>query len=165
VNRQLACVTWVFALGACATVPTALQPPAAERLVARWQVEGQWVWHCRLANDGKTQAWALLRPEARLKDERGQEAGRLEQGPDIVLRDGSRAEASVAAQHDAGPALAWQLWRLRSAGAPGALATATSAQLLNTQGGGAPADGCSSGDHLMAERAVPVTAQLNLFSR
>lgn len=152
-------------LQACTTVPQALHPPPGERLLATWRAEGRWVYHCRLSNDGKEMAWASLRPEAVLRDETGRTVGRIEAGPNLVHGDGSVAELSVRETSPALAALPLALYAAQPAGATGVLRGVSNVQQLRTSGGAQPIDGCTSGDHLMVERAVPFSAELRLFGR
>ncbi len=157
----------------CTSIPPSLQPSAGERHLETWQAKGQWVYHCRLSNDGSQQTWATLRPQAQLRDANGQTVGRMEMGPNLVHRDGSVAELSVRDRHPQAAALPWMLYAASPAAAPGAgngppvgvLAKVSSVQLIQSVGGAQPTEGCSSGDQLMAERAIPFTAELRLFGR
>lgn len=152
-------------LASCAGVPQALQPPAGERQLMTLQAAGQWIYHCRLSNDGQKMGWATLRPDAVLRDAAGQPVGRIEGGPNLVHRDGSVIELTARERSDVAGALPWTLYAARSAGQAGALTAVTSVQQLRTTGGALPGEGCSSGEQLMAERAIPFTAELRLYGR
>lgn len=164
-NRTSCALAAVSLLCGCAAVPHSLQPPTGERYLATWPATGHWVWHCRLSNDGQQLAWAMLRPDLVLRDPAGQEVARLQAGPNLVHRDGSVSELTLQARHDVPAALPWVLYSARSAGPAGALAAVGSVQQLHSRGGTMPTDGCTSGEQIMAERAVPFAAELRLFVR
>jgi len=150
----------------CTSLPSTLAVPGDERLLFRAVAEGTWSYHCRLSNDGQSLAWALLQPDAVLRDPSGRDIGKLEAGPNFVHRDGSVAEGLVAARVSEPPvALPMALYRASSAGNTGAMTPVRSVQQLNTRGGAQPSQGCTSGADIMLEQRVPFAAEFRFFGR
>lgn len=153
-------------LGGCTSLPPTLAVPGDERLLFRAVAEGTWSYHCRLSNDGQSLAWALLQPDAVLRDPAGRDIGKLEAGPNFVHRDGSVAEGLLAARHSGQPAaLPMALYRSSGAGTAGAMTPVRSIQQLSTRGGAQPSQGCTSGADIMSEQRVPFAAEFRFFGR
>jgi len=155
----------VALLVGCTTVPEQIRAPSGDRHLMSWQATGNWVYHCRLSNDGQRLAWATLRPDAELRTASGQVVGRIAAGPNLVHQDGSVAELTLRTQTEMAGALPWALYEARSEGSAGVLAAVTSAQQVRTTGGAVPTAGCSNGEQVMNERAVPFTAEFRLYGR
>ncbi|MBL8331334.1 MAG: DUF3455 domain-containing protein [Rubrivivax sp.] len=148
------------------SLPPALQAEPAERLLLTAQGEGHWVYHCRLSNDGQRLAWAPFQPDAVLRDGAGREIGRLGAGPNFAHRDGSLSEATLEQRQAVdGEHLPWARYAARSAGAEGQFSRVTRIQQVRTRGGAVPAQGCQSGEDIMAERRVPFVAEFRFLAR
>lgn len=138
-------------LGACASplplpdgVPETLKPAAHESLALIAPAKGVQVYACR-AGQADTYGWAFVAPEADLFDRAGRRIGHHDAGPRWHLADGSRVVGALKQRADApvAGAIPWLLLTTRAEGQTGTLSAITSIQRLNTQGGVAPAAGCS----------------------
>lgn len=158
-------------LAACASapspVPPALDPGPGQREMLRLVASGVQVYECRQGTPGATNttaAWVFVAPDARLFDASGQAAGSHGAGPVWRAADGSQVVGAVEARADAARsgAIPWLLLRTRSTGGSGAFERVSSIQRVNTEGGLAPADGCSAGSIGRFAR-VPYKAEYRLF--
>ncbi len=141
-------------LGACAAptpapvvapvAPAALQPGADQQFAFSWHATGSQIYECR-ANDKGGWAWVFVAPEADLFNEKNEKIGTHGAGPHWAALDGSRVQGSVKARADGARTTDIPLLLLSttSTGGAGKLAAVTSVQRLNTQGGVAPATGCT----------------------
>ena len=138
------CFTSMSATALAASPPDTLKPPAGEVLDFQAAAKGVQIYECRKADD--QYAWALVGPEAELFDAGGAKIGRHYTGPTWEAADGSRVVGKVAAKADApdGKGVAWLLLTAASHEGSGRMADVTSVQRLDTQGGAAPATGCSA---------------------
>ncbi len=156
-----------LALAACASlpapVPHALQPATHERELMNVAATGVQIYECRAAS-GAAPAWAFVAPEADLFDAQGRTIGSHGAGPFWLAHDGSRVEGTLQSRADAPKpgAIPWLLLRARNTGAPGQFSRVTSIQRIHTDGGVAPADGCSTAA-LGQRRRVPYRADYRLF--
>ncbi|AYQ28642.1 MULTISPECIES: DUF3455 domain-containing protein [unclassified Polaromonas] len=141
-------------LGACATgpaadagkpAPAALKPADNERAAFTWHAVGSQIYECR-ANDKGGWAWVFVAPEADLFNQKDEKVGTHGAGPHWTALDGSKTVGTVKARADAErPAdIPLLLLTAKSAGTPGKMASVTSVQRLNTEGGNAPAKGCAA---------------------
>lgn len=142
-------------LGACASGPTApvnAQPVPANLKTAdsevaafTWHAIGSQIYECRAADKGGW-AWVFIAPEADLFNQKDEKVGTHGAGPHWAALDGSRTLGTVKARADGErPAdIPLLLLTARSAGTPGKMASVTSVQRLNTEGGNAPAAGCAT---------------------
>jgi hypothetical protein len=155
-------------LGACAQVPTPTAPaalvPAGEALLTRVAARGVQIYECRAKKAGGGTEWAFVAPEAELHDAQGRRVGRHDAGPRWQAADGSGVVGTVKARADASRpgAVPWLLLTTHSAGGDGGWSRVSSVQRINTDGGVAPASGCS-GDTLGRVARVPYTADYLLF--
>lgn len=151
------------ALAACASVPATLDPGAGHRELDLVAARGVQVYECRAAAGGA--AWAFVAPDAELLDRRGGRIGHHGAGPHWTALDGSRIDGAVAARADAPriDAIPWLLLRTRSAGGPGRWAGVTAIQRIHTEGGLAPAKGCSA-DRIGQRASVPYRADYRLYT-
>lgn len=144
-------------LGACATsvpqgsadaakpVPAALKPADSERAAFTWHAVGSQVYECRAAEKGGW-AWVFIAPEAELFNQKDEKVGTHGAGPNWVALDGSKTVGAVKARADGARAADIPLLLLsaKPVSATGKMASVTSVQRLNTEGGNAPAKGCAT---------------------
>jgi len=159
----------VSVLSACASLvvpmPAALDPGSDQRALMQLSATGVQVYECRAGSATGEPAWTLVAPEARLFDARGHVIGQHGAGPFWMATDGSRIVGAVLARADApvAGAIPWLLLRTRSTGGPGAFERVTSIQRLNTEGGVAPASGCTPAS-IGARAGVPYRADYRLYT-
>jgi hypothetical protein len=124
--------------------PAALQPGAGEHFTFSWHAIGSQIYECRATDKGGW-AWTFVAPEADLYNLQNEKMGTHGAGPHWAALDGSRTQGSVKARADGARATDIPLLLLSttSTGGAGKMATVTSVQRLNTQGGVAPATGCT----------------------
>ena len=147
-------------------VPDALVPVGETRLGV-FAARGVQIYECRAKRDAPDGAeWAFVAPEATLLDEQGKPAGKHYGGPHWEASDGSKILGTVRASAPAPRAdsIPWLLLNARSVGGAGRFATVTSVQRINTEGGKAPATGCTASTVGETVR-VPYTADYAMFSR
>jgi len=139
----LATLAGAWAMAAAPTLEPEGSPPLALTLSAR----GVQIYECRAkagAADG--QDWVFVAPEAELFDASGRRVGSHGAGPHWLADDGSRIEGRVIARQDApaAGAIPWLLLQAKASGPDGVLTRVSHVQRVNTQGGVAPAGGCSA---------------------
>jgi hypothetical protein len=165
--RNLAAGTvLVILLGAAASgqeVPTALQVPAKEQLVAQVHAKGDQIYSCKV--DGAQVGWTLKAPDAQLFDKDGKAFGKHFAGPSWEANDGSRVVGKAAANVASPDAesIPWLLVKVVSHAGEGVLTPVTSVQRINTKGGKAPASGCDAG-HAGKEVRVAYSADYLFFA-
>ena len=125
--------------------PAALKPAEGERAAFTWHAVGSQIYECRASDKGGW-AWVFVAPEADLFNQKDEKVGTHGAGPNWTALDGSKTLGTVKARADGErpgdiPLL---LLTAKSAGMPGKMAAVTSVQRLNTEGGNAPAKGCSA---------------------
>ncbi|MEJ6021731.1 DUF3455 domain-containing protein [Ramlibacter sp. PS4R-6] len=156
-----------LALGACAESRQVLQPSSAERVSLTLNAAGVQVYQCRQSRDNPVQhEWGFVGPEADLYDSAGQRAGRHYGGPTWEALDGSKVMAQVAGRAPAKSpdSIPWLLLKARPAAPQGTFGNVTSIQRLETVGGSAPAQACSTQNAGETVR-VPYAAQYVFFTR
>jgi hypothetical protein len=126
-------------------MPPGLTAPAGNGLAFELAAEGVQIYSCA-DSSGSGPAWALQAPEATLTDPGGVKAGTHRAGPTWEALDGSTV---VGAKVAAGPtdpaAVPWLLLRAAShGGGQGRMADVTFVQRIQTSGGVAPSQGCST---------------------
>jgi Protein of unknown function (DUF3455) len=167
-HRQFLAIPLVFAISACAQVPTltsSVQIPdqikgaANESLAVIAAARGVQIYECRAGKDSAGADWALVAPEAELFDTSGKKIGKHFAGPRWESIDGSVIAGTTKARIDApqADAIPWLLLSARSVGPEGAFSKVESVQRVNTVGGNAPATGCSPATVGQVAR-VPYTA-------
>jgi Protein of unknown function (DUF3455) len=147
-------------------VPAKLNPGPSESLALIVAAKGVQIYECRVKKDQAGQyEWAFVAPEADLFDARGAKIGKHYAGPHWESNDGSKIVGTVKEQADAPrpDAIPWVLLTAKSVGAPGSFGGVTSVQRVNTVGGVAPKDGCSSST-LGAIGRVNYTADYYFFT-
>lgn len=143
-------------LGACASppsgpadrappVPAALKPADNERAAFTWHAVGSQIYECRADGKGGW-AWVFIAPEADLFNQKDEKVGTHGAGPHWTALDGSKTVGTVKARANGERAADIPLLLLsaKSAGGSGRMAGVTSVQRLNTEGGNAPARGCTT---------------------
>jgi hypothetical protein len=156
-------------LTACAAAPLQplqpqLDPGPGQREMAQLSARGVQIYECRAASAAGAAAWTLLAPEAQLFDDQGRPAGHHGAGPSWMAPDGSSVSGTVHARADApvAGAIPWLLLDAHGNGQAGAFERVTRIQRINTRGGVAPVDGCSS-TTVGARIRVPYQADYRLF--
>ncbi len=150
-----------FLLTGCAgspvQVPGELRPGANESLALIAPAKGVQIYECR---GGK---WVFVAPEAQLSDASGKSIGRHYAGPYWESLDGSKVVGAVKARADApaSGAIPWLLLSAKSVASEGAFSKVTSIQRVATEGGVAPAGGCSQAG---IQARVPYAARYYFFS-
>jgi Protein of unknown function (DUF3455) len=146
-------------------VPAALRPADNERAVFTWSAAGSQIYECRTSDKGGF-AWAFVAPEADLFDQSRQRVGLHGAGPFWAALDGSRTIGTVKARADgARPGdIPLLLLTTQPASGAGRMASVTSVQRLNTQGGAAPAAGCQAQADAGKQIRQPYTADYVFFA-
>jgi len=167
----VAIVTAVVA--GCSTLPTnelpAVPPALAVRpglsLTVAAHASGVQIYACRAAKgDPARFDWALVAPEATLRDRAGKLIGNHYAGPTWQATDGSKVVGAVAAR-DPGPdasAIPWLLLNATATTGRGIFEHVEAIQRLHTVGGQAPTQGCDAGQSEQTTR-VPYTADYYFY--
>lgn len=128
-------------------VPEKLAVGTNETLRMVVPARGVQIYECRARKDQPgAYEWAFVAPEAELYDLRGNRIGLHYAGPHWESADGSKIVGALKERADApaSGAIPWLLLSAKSVGPEGAFSKVTSIQRVNTAGGAAPAEGCSS---------------------
>jgi hypothetical protein len=143
-------------------IPQKLQPPN-EHLLVQVHAKGDQVYVCK--NDGSQFAWTLKAPDAKLFDQSGKPFGKHFAGPSWEANDGSRVVGKAVANVPSPDpnSVAWLLVTVVSHEGNGTLASVTSIQRVNTQGGKAPATGCDAA-HDGQESRAPYSADYRFLA-
>lgn len=147
------------------SIPAALAAPAGNELAFELRAEGVQIYSCaRAAGAAGAPAWAFQGPEATLTDRRGLSAGTHGAGPTWEALDGSSVKGAKVEGATADPsAIPWLLLRASShGGSRGQMTDVTFVQRVDTAGGNAPAEGCSS-ETLGAVARVPYRAVYRFY--
>lgn len=126
-------------------VPAVLKPADSERAAFTWHAVGSQIYECRTDAKGGW-AWVLIAPEADLFNQKDEKVGTHGAGPGWTALDGSHSVGTVKARANGErPAdIPLLLLSAKSSGGVGKMASVTSVQRLNTEGGNAPARGCAA---------------------
>lgn len=145
VSLLAACATQQAAAPAAPAVPAALKPADNEKEAFTWHAIGTQIYECKAGEQGKM-GWVFVAPEAELFNARNEKVGTHGAGPHWTALDGSKTIGTVKARSNGQRAadIPWLLLAAKSAGTPGKMANVTSVQRINTEGGNAPANGCST---------------------
>lgn len=144
-------------------IPQKLQPPANEHLLFQLHAKGDQVYVCK--SEGSQFSWTLKAPDAKLFDKSGKPFGKHFAGPTWEANDGSRVIGKAignAPSPDAN-SVAWLLVTVVSHEGNGKLASVTSIQRVNTNGGKAPNTGCDAA-HADKEFRAPYSADYRFFA-
>jgi Protein of unknown function (DUF3455) len=141
-------------------VPAPLRPPAGQSLFLEALASGVQIYECAAKPDQPaTFEWVFRAPEAALVDRPGRSLGKHYAGPTWESVDGSTVVGEVKAR-DPGPtpsAIPWLLLASKSTGGAGVFTPTKSIQRVQTVGGIAPSEPCSSANAKQVAR-VPYTA-------
>jgi hypothetical protein len=160
--------TVILALSGCAggpiatspDVPAPLRAPADQSLFLEALASGVQIYECApKADQPSTFEWVFRAPEATLADRSGRPIGKHYAGPTWESVDGSTVVGEVKAR-DPGPtqsAIPWLLLQSKSTSGAGVFAPTKSIQRLQTTGGIAPSEPCTSANVKQVIR-VPYTA-------
>ncbi|WP_326535723.1 DUF3455 domain-containing protein [Pseudorhodoferax sp.] len=132
-------------LAGCASRPSAIDVPAAEKLLMTVAALGVQTYECR-ATAGGAPAWTFVAPQAELFDSAGRRIGQHRAGPSWQHEDGSGFTGTVRARMDAPQpgAIPWLLLAAQPQGPAGVFSRVRHVQRVDTVAGQAPADGCSA---------------------
>jgi hypothetical protein len=141
-------------------VPPALRPPADQTVFVEAKASGVQIYECASnANQPSMFEWSFRAPEAALVDRAGTSLGKHYAGPTWESIDGSTVVGEVKSR-DPGPdklAIPWLLLTAKSTGGSGLFSQTRSIQRVQTTGGIAPAEACTSEKAKQTAR-VPYTA-------
>ena len=141
-------------------VPAALRAPEGQQVFMQAMATGAQIYVCAAKpDDASSFAWVFQAPEATLADRDGHALGKHYAGPTWESVDGSSVVGEVKAR-DAGPdkaAIPWLLLKAKSSAGQGVLTPTKSVQRVQTHGGVAPAEACTSANAQQVMR-VPYTA-------
>ena len=141
-------------------LPASLSPPAGQSVFLEALASGVQIYECApKADQSSTFEWAFRAPEASLVDRAGRSLGKHYAGPTWESIDGSTVVGEVKAR-DPGPspsAIPWLLLAGKSATGAGVLSQTKSILRVQTVGGVAPSQPCTSANARQVAR-VPYTA-------
>jgi hypothetical protein len=140
--------------------PEALRPPAGQELVLALQADGVQIYDCAAAAQGGYE-WKFRAPDATLRDVVGRPMGSHYAGPTWRAPDGSTVVGEVRSRAPAkDPAnIPLLLLAAKAHGdGDGTFSKVASIQRLDTVGGQAPANSCSSATDLARVARVPYSA-------
>jgi Protein of unknown function (DUF3455) len=141
----------LFAMSAGAATPAQLAAPPDTQVVESTTAAGVQVYACEF-DAAHHLAWAFKNPLARLYDGHGQELAHHFAGPSWQARDGSTIVGHVLAQapSDTPGSIPQLLLEAKSTAGDGALSAVRYVQRLDTAGGAAPAESCTT-EHAVGE--------------
>ncbi|HSY39357.1 MAG TPA: DUF3455 domain-containing protein [Polyangia bacterium] len=159
------------------TIPPALAVPAGGTLALQYHGSGVQIYTCTpsggaggAAGSGAdagaiSYSWILKGPDAKLYDSSGTQVGTHGIGPEWTSSDGSIVNGTKVEQVNAtaAGAIPWLLLRASSTSGTGVFSNVTYVQRLNTNGGAAPATGCSASTSGM-DTSVSYTADYDFYT-
>ncbi len=159
------------------TIPPALAVPAGATLAVQYHGSGVQIYTCTpsggaggAAGSGAdagaiSYSWVLKGPDAKLYDASGAQVGTHTIGPAWNSSDGSIVNGTKVEQVNstAAGAIPWLLLRASSTSGTGVFSNVTYVQRLNTNGGAAPATGCSASTSEM-DTSVSYTADYYFYT-
>jgi hypothetical protein len=141
-------------------VPASLQAPTGQTVFLEALATGVQIYECGPKVDQPSSfEWIFRAPEASLADRSGHPLGKHYAGPTWESVDGSSVVGDLKAR-DAGPnpsAIPWLLLSAKTTKGSGVLSPTKSVQRVQTVGGIAPAQPCTSANATQVAR-VPYTA-------
>ncbi len=160
VPTLVVCASLSVLLGACAgmnnspstttaapSVPAAIAVPGGNRLAFTLKGSGLLNYECRAKADAPSAfEWALVSPDAALRDDRDALVGKYYGGPTWEHADGSKVtgkQLAVSPSPAAGN-IPWQLVQAAPTTRAGFMSGVTYIQRINTNAGVAPAEPCSA---------------------
>jgi Protein of unknown function (DUF3455) len=133
-------------IGSSSTLPAAIAAPSGTTLAVTLKGSGFQNYECRAkAGAAGGYDWALVGPEAALRDRNDALVGKHTPGPQWEYGDGSKVTGKLVAD-SAAPSpgnIPWLLLKGTSTGT-GVLAGVTYVQRTNTEGGVAPSEACTA---------------------
>jgi hypothetical protein len=127
--------------------PVELAVPASDSaLVLRAPARGVQQYRCTASTGGSGYGWTLLGPRAELFDDAGRPVARHYAGPTWEAADGGKVVGAVVAKTASpdGAGVDWLLLKAKASPLTGAFAAVSYIRRLQTQGGQAPATGCTA---------------------
>lgn len=163
---MLALAAVVVIAAATTAVPPELAVPSDASLSLRVEGRGVQIYVCE-AGPGQPDRydWRFVAPQADLFDAQGAKIGRHYAGPTWEGADGGKVVGEVHAKAPSPDptAIDWLLLSAKSANGAGVLGQTRYVRRIDTVGGKAPADGCSSA-HRGEDVQVPYTATYEFYS-
>jgi hypothetical protein len=148
-------------------VPATLRPPADQTVFVEALATGVQIYECApKADQPGVLEWTFRAPEATLADRGGRTIGKHYGGPTWESTDGSTVVGEIKSR-DPGPdrnAIPWLLLSAKSTSGTGLFSQTQSVQRVQTVGGIAPAQACSSANAGQVAR-VPYTATYYFYRR
>jgi Protein of unknown function (DUF3455) len=148
------------------SVPPAIAVPAGHKLESVLHASGVQIYRCQAAAQPATgYVWAFVAPEAALFNRDGTPAGRHYAGPTWEANDGSKAVGTLVAKAAApdGNSIPWLLLSAAVVQSGTKFGKVAFVQRLHTEGGAAPATGCTS-EAANSEARVPYTADYYFYT-
>jgi hypothetical protein len=143
-------------------VPRALAVPGGYKADVMLRASGVQIYRCQAA--AQDYAWVFVAPEATLFNRDGSVAGHHYAGPTWEMNDGSKAVGTLVAKAAAPDANSIPLLLMSAAALQGGTFEKVAfVQRLHTNGGAAPATGCTS-EVANSEARVPYTADYYFYS-
>jgi hypothetical protein len=145
-------------------LPISIRVPVDQEAVLTAHATGSQTYVCQPGKDGQA-TWTLRAPEAILQDSHGATIGRHYAGPTWRDNDGSEVTGTVSAQVSSPDAhsIPWLLVTVTQRHGNGALSRVSTVQRVHTEGGAAPATGCSDAK-LGVEMKVPYSADYYFYA-
>jgi hypothetical protein len=152
------------AVTASGQTASSIEVPAGARMVMEMRGSGVQVYQCTAAKEGF--AWTLEGPDAKLLDANGIQLGTHFAGPTWKLTDGSQVQGTVVASEQATQAgvVPWLLLRAKPGTATGQLADVVYIRRTETEGGGADASACRTGEDVGKAARVPYLAKYSFYA-
>ena len=162
---MLALIAAVMIATAAVEAPANLTVPGDAALTLRAEGRGVQIYVCEARSDAPGGfAWRLKAPRAELVGSAGENLGRHYAGPTWEGADGGKlvGEAMAHAPSPDPSAIDWLLLSAKEVNGVGLIGKARFVRRVRTQGGRAPAAGCSSAK-VGVELDVPYTAQYEFY--
>lgn len=156
----------VTAIAQSMDVPEAVRVPAGQKMTMKAIGVGELTYECRAKpSDPAAFEWAFAGPVAKLVDSTSnKEIGTYYAGPTWEAADGSKVTGKqVGTAPAAAGSIPLQLVKTEPATVQGVMSGVTYIQRINTQGGVAPADGCTAST-VGARKQVPYRAEYVFYS-
>jgi Protein of unknown function (DUF3455) len=146
-------------------IPSGIQVPAGQSLLASVAAKGDQIYACQAKTDSPDEfAWTLKAPDAKLLNQQDEQVGKHYGGPSWEMNDGSKIVGELNQKINAPQtnAIPWLLLRVKSHEGEGILSQANWVQRVNTAGGKAPLEGCDR-DHKNQEMRVGYSADYYFY--
>lgn len=149
---------------AAATVPAEIAVPAGNKAAMTLVGAGDLTYECKAKADGTGHEWIFAGPNAVLTDAKKKTVGKYYAGPTWEHEDGSKLTGKQLAVSPNPNAIPLQLVQTTPAEGKGMMVGVTYIQRLNTQGGTAPKDPCST-TNMGAKQTVKYQADYVFFKK